>query len=405
MMTLSYLLTQTMAFSPSSFVDEIVVVTGAGQGIGLQTARAFALLGARVVLAEISPKGTVVEAQIKADGGQALFVPADVSDPLAVQFLLEQTRQCFGPATILINNAIVIQESSVLEMPLDVWDQTIAVNLRGTFLCCQAFLPDMLANRRGTILNMVSTDAMPGLAAYIASKQGIVGFSQSLDLELNATGVRVIPFAPGMVDTPGIRSIANGLAPRLGLSVDQFLGLSLHAEYSGLMPAEHAAAAAVYLAANLVDEFHGQVVNGYEVLERAGVLRTAENDFLVQESPAASFSLEVGNLLQQLSLILQDTEAEINQLPIFARPLARQGFKRKSGRSIPDWQRLIHSIETAGDLPSEHFSISLQKLASYYREVPKETARFTRDHETLKQVVELCTGRIDIIERFGKYLN
>ncbi len=119
---------------------------------------------------------------------------------------------------------------------------------------------------------MVSAEAMPGLSAYIASKQGIVGFSQSLDLEVEASNIQVIAFAPGMVDTPGIRASAPALAPLLGMTEEQFLTTPLHAAYDGLMPPEHAGVATVYLVARLAKEAHGQVINGYEVLEKAGVL-------------------------------------------------------------------------------------------------------------------------------------
>jgi len=132
----------------------------------------------------------------------------------------------------------------------------------------------MLARKRGVILNMISAEAMPGLSAYIASKGGITGFSQSLALEVEGQGVRVIPFGPGMVDTPGIRNVAPELAPQLGIRTEQFLPMPLHPAFDGLMPAAYAGAATAYLVAKLADEFHGKIVTGYEVLERAGVIES-----------------------------------------------------------------------------------------------------------------------------------
>jgi hypothetical protein len=244
---------------------------------------------------------------------------------------------------------------------------------------------------------------MPGLSAYIASKQGITGFSQSLALEVGASGVRVIPFGPGMVDTPGIRSVAAGLAPRLGMQADQFLHFSLHPAYEGLMPAEHAGAAAVYLTLRLADEFHGQAVNGYEVLERAGLLETLAVP-PAGETVAETDTTDRVELIRQLAQILTETDAEFTRLPIFVRPMARQGFKSKAGQSLPDWQRTIAALEASPAAPPQNLSERLDKLANYYRDVPKETARFTRDEEMLRQISEITQQRVTIIQQLQQQL-
>lgn len=401
---LSELLLHDLQLDSSACAGLVIVVTGAGRGIGLQTARAFALLGGKVVLAELSEEGREAEENIRAEGGEALYVQTDVSDQTAVARLVEITRDRCGAVDVLINNAIYIREAAVIEMSIEMWDQTIAANLRGAFLTCRAFLPDMLARQRGTILNLISSDAMPGLSAYIASKQGIAGFSQSLAQEVGAAGVRVIPFAPGLVDTPGIRSVAEGLAPRLGMQTDEFLSLSLHAAYSGLMPAEHAGAAAVYLALRLSDEYHGQVTNGYEVLERAGFLRSA---LAVPPVPKASAVGKVADrveLFQQLARILTETEAEFSRLPIFVRPMARQGFRSKVGQSLPDWQRMFATLEANPIAAPQNLSERLEKLADYYRDVPKETARFTRDEGVLQHVIGVTQQRLAVIQQLQQQL-
>jgi len=411
--------------------DQVVVVTGGGRGIGLAIGRAFATLGSKVVIAELADSGETAESEVRRGGGQAYFVRTDVSDPASVAELARWTGQVLGPVDVLINNAIYIPLASVTDLSIEDWDRTMAVNLRGTFLTCKAFLPQMIARKRGTIINMVSTDAMPGLSAYIASKQGIVGFSQTLAGEVGSQGVRVVPFGPGMVDTPGIRSVAEGLAPRLGLTLDQFIGLSLHPAYDGLMPAEDAAAATVYLAARLADEYHGQVVNGYEILERAGVIQKPSAPE-VEPAPAASpaeSAPEAGqaqarDLLkaslkgaQQLKAMLEQTEAEFGKLPIFARPMARNGFKSKSGLSLADWNRqagaLLDQLEqgaaSQGDpgrlkAASVQVNSGLPRLVDYYRGVPGETARFTRDRSLLEEVARLTGERIAQIEALAEIL-
>lgn len=117
------ILTAGLKLEPSSCAGQVVVVTGAGRGIGLQTARAFAMLGADVVLAELSDAGRDAEKLIRAEGGSALFVQTDVSDPAAVDRLVKTTHDHFGPVSVLVNNAIYIQECAVAEMPIDEWDK------------------------------------------------------------------------------------------------------------------------------------------------------------------------------------------------------------------------------------------------------------------------------------------
>lgn len=389
---------------PNEFKNKVIVITGAGSGIGFQTARAFAILGGKVVIAEQKDTGMAAEEMIRAEGGSALFIQTDVSESASIARLVQQTHEQFDPVDVLVNNAIRCPVAKVMEMDEKLWDQVIAVNLRGTFLTSKAFLPDMLARGGGTIINMVSVDAMPGLSAYIASKQGIVGFSQSLALEVERSGIQVIPFAPGMVDTPGIRQSAPALAPLLGMTQEQFLSTPLHAAYEGLMPPEHAGAATVYLAARLANEFHGQVINGYEVLEKAGFLKVPLAETAVpQEIPARSSSADILATIKQLEFIFTETENEFNKLPVFIRPMARAGFKSKSGQSLADWQRSLTLLRTeteAGQVSTQTtLPALLHRLIVYYRDVPKETARFTKDAGFLRQVKETSLERIIVIER------
>jgi hypothetical protein len=244
-----------------------------------------------------------------------------------------------------------------------------------------------------------------------------VGLSQSLALEVGDCGVHVVAFAPGMVDTPGIRDVAQGLAPHLGMTRASFLSVTLHPAYENrLMPAEDAGAATAYLIARLAEEYHGEVVDGYEVLERAGYLDAAGDD-VAMDAPASSAPAgpSPGGLLSQveaLQRILVETGAEFEQLPIFARPLARRGFKRKSGASFQMWaQRLeaLHARIQAGDAAwlaaqSPDLRAALERLAVYYREVPEETARFTRDEAVLREIGRVAAQRVAAIRQLRSEL-
>lgn len=409
---------ERVGLAHDALAGRVAVVTGGGRGIGREIVRAFAWLGARVVIAELSDEGLETERRVKESGSQALFARTDVSSEAEVAALARKTREAFGPVDILINNAILCPVAPVLEMDASLWDRVMAVNLRGAFLTCKAFLPDMVSRRRGVVVNMISTDAMPGLSAYIASKQGLTGFSQSLAAEVGRQGVRVVAFAPGMVDTPGIRGAAEGLAPQLGFTVEQFLSLSLHPAYEGLMPADHAAAATAYLAAALADEFHGETVTGYTVLERAGFIQTPGATPVGRAAPAAEPAPQPGAdrtevirraiaLSQQLQEVIVRTDAEFNKLPVFVRPMARGGFKNKSGQSVQDWARMasklteqLKKVEAADAVTEQQVHADcgrrkelLGKLIVYWQEVPGETARFTKDADLLRDVAQQMAER------------
>ncbi len=389
---------------------KVIVVSGSGGGIGLQIARAFAYLGGKVVIAEISEKtGRNAEAMIRSEKGEATFICTDVSGTLSVHNLVEKVHSIYGPVDILVNNAILCPVAPVIEMEPELWNQVIAVNLRGTFLLTKAFLSDMLDRQQGVIVNMVSTDAMPGLSAYISSKQGILGFSQTLAVETVSCGVKVVSFAPGMVDTPGIRGAAVKLAPLLGMTEEQFLHVSLHSAYDGLMPPEHAGAATAYLALRLADEFHGQMVTGYEVLERAGLISNAPQQANKtagtgeQSSPTRTDIKEIQSMIGKLTEIIGETGREFEKLPFFVRPMARNGFKSKAGMNLEAWQnqlKVLRDILAAGAFASDSFRIEkLKALIEYYRGVPQETMRFTRDPETIQMVSNQSAARIATIQR------
>jgi NAD(P)-dependent dehydrogenase (short-subunit alcohol dehydrogenase family) len=405
-------LLKSLLLRPDECAGKVIVVTGAGRGIGQQVARAFAHLKGKVILAELSEEGRQVEAEICQTGGEALYVQTDVSDSTSVQHMLETTRRVFGPVDILVNNAIQVSFAPVVEMEETVWERIIAVNLRGTFLTCKYSLPDMLARKGGVIINMVSIP-MPGLSAYVASKQGILGFSQSLAVEVGQAGVQVVPYLPGMVDTPGIHSVAGQLRAALGFTQEQFEKFSLHSAYEGWMPPEHAGVATAFLALRLAGEYHGQMVTGYEILERAGLIKAGENEAdgkTAQMPPGAtSRPLNRENLLRRASdlrEILAETARELDKFPLVFRSLARSGFAGKTGASLQKWQTSLADFQARieqGSVPGEdaHNLVSrLEKLFVYYQEAPKEMARFTKDRELLAEANRTANQRCAAIQEF-----
>jgi len=185
---------------------QVALVTGAGRGIGRAVAMAFAREGARVVLAARSGRElSALQREIEAAGGAALAVPTDVRQEPAVAALVSRALAECGRIDCLVTAAGLATFGPVADIKTEEWDQLMAVNLRGVFLACRAVLPSMMAQRRGTIINIgsvVTTRTLTGSAAYTATKYGMLGFSRVLAEEMRSHGVRVGVLSAGATDTP-----------------------------------------------------------------------------------------------------------------------------------------------------------------------------------------------------------
>ncbi len=185
--------------------DQVAIVTGAGRGIGRAVALAFCREGASVALAARTASDLeTVAAQIKSRAGQALAVPTDVTREESVAALVEKVLAEFKKVDILVTAAGVATFGPLVDTKPEDWDRMMAVNVRGVFLACRSVLPPMMSQRRGTIINIVSVAAkraIPGNAAYAASKHAVLGLTQVLAEEMRPHGVRVGALSPGAVDT------------------------------------------------------------------------------------------------------------------------------------------------------------------------------------------------------------
>ena len=194
--------------------DRVAIVTGAGRGIGRAVAEALARHGAAVVLASRTRAEIAAVAEaIRNAGGRALAVPTDVSQDARVEALVDQTVGELGRVDILVTAAGVAAFGPVSSAKPGDWDPMLAVNLRAVMVCCRAVLPPMIRRRSGTIVNVASVAAgraIPGAAAYAATKAGVVAWSHVLAEELRADGVRVGVISPGAVDTSLWDAIPGG---------------------------------------------------------------------------------------------------------------------------------------------------------------------------------------------------
>jgi 3-oxoacyl-[acyl-carrier protein] reductase len=205
---------------PIELKDKVVMVTGAGKGIGRSIALAFAREKARLVLASRTEKDlAAVQKEVERIGAESTFVPTDVTKESAVENLVKTALNKFGRTDILINNAGIGIYSKVVDMKLEEFDAMYDVNVKGVFLCTRAVLPHMIKQKEGVVVNIASLagrNAFIGGAGYCATKWALIGFARSLMLEVREHNIRVITICPGSVDTTfasTVRSKSNILEP------------------------------------------------------------------------------------------------------------------------------------------------------------------------------------------------
>jgi len=181
----------------------VVVVTGAGRGIGAAVAEAFGALGDHVVVA--SRTGTDLEgvaAAVRAAGGEATPVTADVRDEAAVTGLMEVAAALTGRIDVVVCSAGVARVAPFLQLSVADWEETVASTLTGTFLTCRAAVPHMEAGGRLVVLSSIAgRSGFPEWSAYSAAKFGVLGFAEAIRAELRPSRIRVTAVIPGAVDT------------------------------------------------------------------------------------------------------------------------------------------------------------------------------------------------------------
>jgi 3-oxoacyl-[acyl-carrier protein] reductase len=196
-----------------TLVDRVAIVTGSGQGIGRGVALCLARAGANIVIAEESAERIApVAAALEDLGVEALGIPTDVSRSDDLERLVQQTVERFGKIDILVNNAGRVVVKPMVEQSEADWHRVVDVNLKGVFLCCRYVVPQMIARKRGAIVNIASIAAfhvtVPHVP-YAASKAGVVALTRDLAYEVARYGIRVNAIAPGPIETPMSQAVST----------------------------------------------------------------------------------------------------------------------------------------------------------------------------------------------------
>lgn len=194
--------------------QKVAIITGSAGGMGQVAAELFAREGASVVITDVAAgPGEAAAQTIRACGGQATFIQANVASETEVASMVNTAIETFGHVDILYNNAGIMPErdGSVVELSEDIWDQIMNVNLKSVFLCSKYVLPHMVQRRTGSIINIASFVAFMGCTvpqdAYTASKGGLLSLTKSLAIQYGQHGIRCNAICPGPIETPLLRTL------------------------------------------------------------------------------------------------------------------------------------------------------------------------------------------------------
>lgn len=361
--------------------DKVAVVTGAGQGIGRETARTLSHLGAAVVIAEINEAtGRATEEVIRAAGGRVLFIHTDIADVASMQRMSEQAFARFGKVDILINNAEAVVFKAMIDHTVEEWDRVFAVNLRSVLIGIKLFLPEMLRRESGVIVTMQSSEGMPYLSAYLASKVGLRSLALSLAAEVgDESGVSAYCFGPGMVDTPSTRRAAQELGPLYDVTPEEFIRASAP---GGKMTTAEVCATGFVGTILFARDFHGQgdvhYLHGLAKLDldaEGQPIRAAE---ISAETPNAlaspHSSLDVVSLNRKMEEVVRENQKEYESLSMFQKPVIKRMFQQGTGLKVEEWIARAKAMTAA----LETGAVTVQMRADYIQLVQRMVAYITK---------------------------
>jgi NAD(P)-dependent dehydrogenase (short-subunit alcohol dehydrogenase family) len=374
-------------FRQDALAGETVIITGAGGGIGYQAARALLWLGANVIIAEINSAngGNATEALGKEfDSHRVLFVCTDVGDEGCVQELYRQSIQRFGKVDAVINNATIAVLGEVKDVPIDQWDQSYHVNLRGPVLMARTFLPDMLTRHHGTFV-CVSSTGTAYLGGYESFKAAQVHLANTLDAELEGTGVIAYTIGPGLVPTQTASSAVEKLAPQMGMTVKEFYELN---KSIVLTPEE----AGVGFAISLVyaERFKGMEISSIQALKAANINYGASEGEADGVPVNTDKRQQAAIQCEKVHLTLKEQSEGWKHRSIFERQWVIRDFRKTAGMSADEWLSALETLGRSLQGEGELIVPELSKLAGYYNHLAELAKGYEKDAaklgENLKHV-------------------
>jgi NAD(P)-dependent dehydrogenase (short-subunit alcohol dehydrogenase family) len=400
------MLIETGMLNRQSLAGQIAVVTGAGGGIGFEAARALIWLGAHVAIAEIDQRaGKDAVARLTGEFGTdtVTFIHTDVGDERSVNRLAQQSLRSHGKVDIVLNNATIAPLGAVKDLAIKNWDASYRVNLRGPVLLTRAFLPGMLQRDYGVIV-CVSSTGLAYMGAYETFKTAQVELANTLDAELEGTGVIAFTIGPGLVQTATAKAAIERLAPLYDKTVTEFYEMLKDQTISA-----EAAGAGFAAAIALADRFRGQETASIQALQAAGIDLSEGKPGTPRTTLTREEIEQVLTLCREVRTTLAEQSQGWKERSVFEQQWLIRTFRKHATMPVEQWLETLEKLERhaeAQDLAAlTEVDASLGALARYYGHLYEMAKGYVKDPVQLEEQLRIVRGWQEDVKRLGALLS
>jgi NAD(P)-dependent dehydrogenase (short-subunit alcohol dehydrogenase family) len=390
-----------LGLKPDTLQGETVIVTGAGGGIGYEAARALLWLGANVVIAEINHQnGRKAECALEAEFGKdrILFVQTDVGEEPSVRNLYNLSHMAFGKVDAVINNATVAVLGQVKDLPIEEWDKSYRVNLRGPVIMAKTFLPDMIERNHG-VFACVSSTGTAFLGGYETFKAAQVHLANTVDAELEGTNVIAYTIGPGLVPTETASKAVAELAPQMGMSVEAFFEIN-----KGAVLSVEEAGAGFATSIVFAKKFRGQEISSIQALKAAninfGTLKTER----VSTEISSDKRKQAQVLCEAVYITLKAQSTGWKSRSLFVRQWVIRDFKKTAGMPVEEWLSTLERLEKTLHGEGAITPPPLEKLAGYYEHLADLAKGYEKDAAKLEENLRYVYGWRDEVKELEKII-
>ncbi|WP_346939785.1 SDR family NAD(P)-dependent oxidoreductase [uncultured Clostridium sp.] len=363
--------------------DKVILLTGAGGGIGFETAKALVYMGAKVIVAEID-KRKMLYAQSTLDNifgkNSVEFYEIDLSDENQIYALVSHVKDKYGRIDVLFNNATIAAMGTVEKVSIDVWDKSHAVNFKAPLLLTKLVLPLMKQKNSGTIIFVSSSGAAPFMGAYEVFKTAQVELSNTLYGELESTNIKVYTIGPGLVKTETAMKGIEIVSSHMGITTEEFYEMNEN-HILGVEEAGTGFAISVLMA----DRYDGQEIGAIQVLSDSGLLLKLDSKENTKSNDYQNIIPTVLNVVK----VYKEQYSGWMKRNVFERQWVLRDFKKTVGYSADQFLEIMQHIQYViinGKIQDiSTYSSNFQKLMEYYKRQYTLLQGYEKNPEKLKE--------------------